>query len=117
MSALFSPWTVGPLALPNRIVVAPMCQYSAEDGRATDWHLLHLGHLALSGAGLLITEATAVLPEGRISPADLGLYDDATERALQPVVRAIRRHSPIRKCCNSARWQSCPAMVALSTTP
>ncbi|HZR34489.1 MAG TPA: NADH:flavin oxidoreductase/NADH oxidase [Nevskia sp.] len=96
MSALFSPWTIGPLSLPNRIVVAPMCQYSAEDGRATDWHLLHLGHLALSGAGLLITEATAVLPEGRISPADLGLYDEATERALQPVVRAIRRHSPIR---------------------
>jgi 2,4-dienoyl-CoA reductase-like NADH-dependent reductase (Old Yellow Enzyme family) len=96
MSALFAPWTVGPLSLDNRIVVAPMCQYSAEEGCATDWHTVHLGHLALSGAGLLITEATAVLPEGRISPADLGLYDAATERALQPVLRAIRKHSPIR---------------------
>jgi 2,4-dienoyl-CoA reductase-like NADH-dependent reductase (Old Yellow Enzyme family) len=96
MSALFSPWSIGPLALDNRIVVAPMCQYSAEDGNATDWHLLHLGHLALSGAGLLITEATAVLPEGRISPADLGLWNEANERALEPVVRAIRRHAPIR---------------------
>jgi 2,4-dienoyl-CoA reductase-like NADH-dependent reductase (Old Yellow Enzyme family) len=96
MSALFSPWSIGPVALANRIVVAPMCQYSAEDGSATDWHLLHLGHLALSGASLLITEATAVLPEGRISPADLGLWNEANERALEPVVRAVRRHSPIR---------------------
>lgn len=96
MSALFAPWTIGPVSLDNRIVVAPMCQYSADEGCATDWHLLHLGHLALSGAGLLITEATAVLPEGRISPADLGLWNEANERALEPVVRAIRRHSPIR---------------------
>lgn len=96
MSALFAPWTIGPVSLDNRIVVAPMCQYSAEEGRATDWHMVHLGHLALSGAALLITEATAVLPEGRISPADLGLCDEATERALEPVLRAIRRHSPIR---------------------
>jgi 2,4-dienoyl-CoA reductase-like NADH-dependent reductase (Old Yellow Enzyme family) len=95
MSALFAPWTIGPLPLANRIVVAPMCQYSAEDGNATDWHMVHLGHLALSGAGLLITEAAAVLPEGRISPADLGLWSEANERALEPVLRAIRRHSPI----------------------
>jgi 2,4-dienoyl-CoA reductase-like NADH-dependent reductase (Old Yellow Enzyme family) len=68
MSALFTPYRLGSLELRNRIVIAPMCQYSAEEGRATDWHLIHLGNLALSGAGLLIIEATAVLPEGRISP-------------------------------------------------
>ncbi len=96
MSKLFSPVSLGPVPLANRIAVAPMCQYSAEDGRATDWHLLHLGHLALSGAGILFTEATAVLPEGRISPADLGLWSDATEQALRPVVEAIRKHSPIK---------------------
>jgi NADH:flavin oxidoreductase / NADH oxidase family len=73
MSALFTPYRLGALKLRNRIVIAPMCQYSAEEGRATDWHLIHLGNLALSGAGLLVIEATAVLPEGRISPDDLGL--------------------------------------------
>jgi len=96
MSMLFSPISLGPLELSNRIAVAPMCQYSAEDGKATDWHLLHLGQMALSGAGILFTEATAVLPEGRISPGDLGLWSDDTEAALRPVVRAIRNHSPIR---------------------
>ncbi|GIL39864.1 NADH:flavin oxidoreductase/NADH oxidase [Roseiterribacter gracilis] len=93
MSALFSPIDLRGVALPNRIVVSPMCQYSAEDGRATDWHMLHLGHLALSGAGLLFVEATAVEADGRITPADLGLYDDATEAALVPVLAAIRRYS------------------------
>jgi 2,4-dienoyl-CoA reductase-like NADH-dependent reductase (Old Yellow Enzyme family) len=73
MSALFTPYRLGSLELRNRIVIAPMCQYSAEEGRATDWHLIHFGNLALSGAGLLIIEATAVLPEGRISPDGLGL--------------------------------------------
>ena len=71
MTQLFSPFSIGNLRLKNRIVIAPMCQYSAENGDATDWHLIHLGHLALSGAGLLIIEATAVEPEGRISPAAL----------------------------------------------
>jgi 2,4-dienoyl-CoA reductase-like NADH-dependent reductase (Old Yellow Enzyme family) len=73
-----------------------MCQYSAEDGCATDWHMIHLGHLALSGAGLLIVEATAVSPEGRITPADLGLYSDANETALAHVLSAIRRYAPIK---------------------
>jgi 2,4-dienoyl-CoA reductase-like NADH-dependent reductase (Old Yellow Enzyme family) len=93
MSTLFSPLALGPLTLQNRIVIAPMCQYSAQDGQAQDWHLMHLGGLALSGAGLLITEATAVEPVGRISAADLGLYDDATEAALGRVLQAIRKHS------------------------
>ncbi|MFM9915738.1 MAG: NADH:flavin oxidoreductase/NADH oxidase [Rhizobacter sp.] len=95
MSHLFTPWQLGPLELANRIVIAPMCQYSATDGSATDWHLIHLGHLALSGAGLLIVEATAVSPEGRISPQDLGLYSDANEAALARVLGAVRAHSPI----------------------
>jgi len=96
MSHLFSPWSLGPLALPNRIVIAPMCQYSAEEGCASDWHLVHLGHLALSGAGMLIVEATAVTSEGRISPQDLGLYSDANEQALERVLKVVRAHSPIR---------------------
>lgn len=96
MSKLFSPYQIGPLELSNRIVVAPMCQYSARDGLATDWHTIHLGNLALSGAALLILEATAVTPEGRISPADLGLWSDAHLEALKPIVATIRRHSPIK---------------------
>ena len=93
MSHLFTPFSLGSLSLKNRIVIAPMCQYSAVDGAATDWHMLHLGHLALSGAALLMTEAAAVEPIGRITPADLGLYSDATEAALRPVLKAIRHYS------------------------
>src|SRR4051812_29474612 len=96
MSKLFSPYTIGSLALDNRVVIAPMCQYSANDGIASDWHLIHLGHMALSGAALLILEATAVTPEGRISPSDLGLWSDAHAAALAPVVQSIRAHSPIK---------------------
>lgn len=96
MSQLFAPWCLGPLDLPNRIVIAPMCEYSADDGSATDWHMIHLGHLALSGAGLMVLEATAVSPEGRISPRDLGLYSDANEAALARVLAAIRAYSPIK---------------------
>jgi 2,4-dienoyl-CoA reductase-like NADH-dependent reductase (Old Yellow Enzyme family) len=90
MSLLFNPCHLGPLLLPNRVVIAPMCQYSAEDGNAGDWHLMHLGSLAVSGAGLLILEATAVLPEGRISAGDLGLWSDSNEAALDRVLRALR---------------------------
>jgi 2,4-dienoyl-CoA reductase-like NADH-dependent reductase (Old Yellow Enzyme family) len=93
MSTLFTPFAIGPLTLPNRIVIAPMCQYSAREGSATDWHLIHLGNLALSGAGLLIIEATAVSPEGRISPDDLGLWSDENEAALARVLRGIRAYS------------------------
>ncbi|WP_419730333.1 NADH:flavin oxidoreductase/NADH oxidase [Lichenicola sp.] len=95
MSRLFEPLSLGGLQLPNRIIIAPMCQYSAEAGSASDWHMIHLGHLALSGAGLLILEATAVSPEARISPGDLGLYSDANEQALARVLGAVRRYSSI----------------------
>src|SRR4030095_549420 len=93
VSALFSPLQANRLQLANRIVIAPMCQYSAEEGCATDWHQIHLGQLALSGAGLLIIEATAVSDVGRISPVDLGLYSDANEAALARVLAAIGKYS------------------------
>jgi NADPH2 dehydrogenase len=115
MSKLFSPAKLRDLALSNRIVIAPMCQYSAENGCATDWHMIHLGNLALSGAAMLCLEATAVEPIGRITPGDLGLYDDATEAALKPVLAAIRKHSKIavamqishagRKGSSNPPWQ------------
>jgi len=113
-SKLFSPYQLGPMALSNRIAIAPMCQYSADEGLATDWHMIHLGHLALSGAALLIIEATAVTPEGRISPDDLGLWSDAHLDALKPIVAAMRKHSPVktavqlahagRKASSAAPW-------------
>src|SRR5262245_37627683 len=77
--ALFERMPIRGLELANRIVIAPMCQYSAEDGCMNDWHLIHLGHLAMSGAALLTIEATAVLPEGRITYADVGLWNEKTE--------------------------------------
>lgn len=114
MSQLFTQANVGSVALDNRIVIAPMCQYSADAGKATAWHRIHLGNLALSGAGLLIIEATAVEPEGRISPQDLGLWDDETQQALRVVLDDIRQYSPIkmgiqlghagRKASVSAPW-------------
>lgn len=88
---LFTPIKVGGLDLENRLVVAPMCQYSADDGNANAWHTMHLGTLANSGAGLLILEATGVQREGRITHGCLGLYSDANEQALRPVVEACRR--------------------------
>ena len=93
MSALFTPLEVGGLSLSNRIVIAPMCQYSAEDGCMTDWHVIHLGQLALSGAALLTIEATAVTPEGRISYGDTGLWSDANEEAMGRVLASVRRWS------------------------
>ncbi len=96
MPRLFEPITLRGLTLPNRIMVSPMCQYSAVDGSATDWHLAHLGSLALSGAGLLCLEATAVTAEGRITPGDLGLYSDDNEHALARVVGTIRAAASIK---------------------
>jgi len=92
---LFEPFHVGNLMLANRIVVAPMCQYSAVNGAMTDWHLIHLGHLALSGAALLTIEATAVEPLGRITYADVGLWDDTTQAAMARILDSVRRHSDI----------------------
>jgi len=107
---LFSPTKVGGLSLDNRIVIAPMCQYSAVDGCMTDWHQIHLGHLALSGAALLTIEAAAVVPEGRITYGDVGLYDDATEAALAKTLESVRRWSdmPIAiQLAHAGRKASC----------
>jgi 2,4-dienoyl-CoA reductase-like NADH-dependent reductase (Old Yellow Enzyme family) len=115
MSLLFSPIRLRNLTVPNRIVVSPMCLYVAKEGRATSWHLIHLGSMALSGAGLLCIEATAVEAEGRITAGDLGLWNDATEAALQPVLAAIRQNSNIgvimqlahagRKASSKVPWE------------
>jgi 2,4-dienoyl-CoA reductase-like NADH-dependent reductase (Old Yellow Enzyme family) len=94
VSALFQPLALRTVQLRNRIVVSPMCQYSAESGCATDWHLVHWGQLLQSGAGCVFVEATAVSPEGRISPADLGLYDEASELAFATVLRRARAVTP-----------------------
>ena len=91
--ALFRPIRIRSLELVNRIVIAPMCQYSAENGCMNDWHLIHLGHLALSGAALVTIEATAVTSEGRITYGDVGLYSDESESAIARVLEAIRRWS------------------------
>ncbi len=93
MSALFSPLVLRDLRLVNRVVVSPMCQYSADDGLANDWHMIHMGSMALSGAALFTIEATAVTQEGRITPGCLGLWSDAHESALAPILAAVRRYS------------------------
>jgi 2,4-dienoyl-CoA reductase-like NADH-dependent reductase (Old Yellow Enzyme family) len=89
MSLLFSPFQLRSVRLKNRIVVSPMCQYSAHDGLANDWHLVHLGSRAVGGAGLVLTEAVAVTPEGRISSADLGLWNDEQVAPLQRITRFL----------------------------
>ena len=105
-SALFTPFDLRGLALPNRIVISPMCQYSAAEGSATDWHCIHLGQLAIGGAGLLFVEATAVEPVGRITPSCLGLWSDDNERALSRIIAVIRKYSPIAlgiQLCHAGR--------------
>ena len=102
-SLLFSPLTLqaprGALMLPNRIVVAPMCQYMADQGAATDWHLAHWANLLNSGAALVTIEATAVVPEGRITPGCLGLWDERTEAALATTLQRARALAPQTAVC------------------
>lgn len=95
MSKLFSPFTLRGLEFKNRIFVSPMCQYSAKNGMAETWHLVHLGSRAVGGAGLVMVEATAVLPEGRISPYDLGLWSDHHAEALAPIAHFIREQGAV----------------------
>ena len=93
MSALFTPVQLRGLTLPNRIMVAPMCQYSADNGEATDWHFTHINSLALSGAAMFCIEATGVEAIGRITHGCLGLWNDATETALKPILASVRKRS------------------------
>jgi 2,4-dienoyl-CoA reductase-like NADH-dependent reductase (Old Yellow Enzyme family) len=121
-SALFSPIKLAGLTLPNRIVVAPMCQYSADDGVGTDWHMTHLGMLANSGAGLLVLEATHVERLGRITHGCLGLYSDACEDALVRIVDHCRRIGTAklgiqlahagRKASSQRPWEGAKALPA-----
>ncbi|MEL5847983.1 MAG: NADH:flavin oxidoreductase/NADH oxidase [Candidatus Igneacidithiobacillus chanchocoensis] len=92
---LFSPWQLRSVTLRNRIVMAPMCQYSTPDGVASDWHLVHLGSRAVGGAGLVMVEAAAVSPEGRISPDDLGIWTDAQAEALRPIVDFVHQQGAV----------------------
>jgi len=114
MPSLFEPLTLRGLTLPNRIAVSPMCQYQAQEGEVNDWHFVHLGGLAQGGAGLVITEAVAVVPEGRISPNDLGLWNDTQIEGLARSARFIAAQGAVpgiqlahagRKASRPAPWQ------------
>jgi 2,4-dienoyl-CoA reductase-like NADH-dependent reductase (Old Yellow Enzyme family) len=111
--SLFSPLALRGVTLPNRLAVSPMCEYSSVDGFANDWHLVHLGSRAVGGAGLVFTEATAVVPEGRISPEDLGIWKDEHVPMLARIASFIREHGSVagmqlahagRKASTAAPW-------------
>ena len=114
MSVLFSPFPQRSITLRNRIVVSPMCQYSCTDGVATDWHLVHLGSRAAGGAAVVIAEATAVEARGRISPGDLGLWQDAQIDPLARLTKFIREQGAVpaiqlahagRKASTARPWE------------
>ncbi|MDU0344363.1 NADH:flavin oxidoreductase/NADH oxidase [Microbacterium sp. KSW2-29] len=123
MSALFTPLSIRGIELRNRLWVSPMCQYSAVEGVPNDWHHVHLAQFAAGGAGLVIAEATAVSPEGRISPQDAGLWTDAQAEAWRPVVAAIRARGAVagvqlghagRKASTSAPLSGARGSVAVA---
>src|SRR3977135_3801330 len=114
MPGLFDPLAIRDLTFANRMFVSPMCQYSSKDGYANDWHFVHLGSRAVGGAGLIFTEATAVLPEGRISPQDLGIWDDGHIELWGRIVGFIQEQGSIsgmqlahagRKASTSRPWE------------
>lgn len=109
MSKLFSPLTIKGITLKNRIVTSPMCQYSATDGFANDWHLVHLGTRAVGGVGLVIAEATAVAPEGRITPGDLGLWTDRQIDGLRKITEFIHLQGAVAgvQIAHAGRKASC----------
>jgi 2,4-dienoyl-CoA reductase-like NADH-dependent reductase (Old Yellow Enzyme family) len=120
MSKLFSRFKLRELEFKNRIFVSPMCQYSAHDGIADTWHMVHLGSRAVGGAGLVMVEATAVVPEGRISPHDMGIWSDRHAEALAPIAHFIREQGAVpaiqlahagRKASTDAPWLSRGALV------
>src|SRR5437868_15066741 len=95
MAGLFGPLAIRDLTFANRVFVSPMCQYSSQDGYANDWHFVHLGSRAVGGAGLVLTEATAILPEARISPQDLGIWADEHVEMLSRIVRFIHEQGSV----------------------
>lgn len=112
MSQLFEPIKIRNTEIRNRAWVSPMCQYSAVDGSPADWHLVHLGQYATRGAGLVFAEATAVVPEGRISPADTGLWNDEQVTAWQRITRFLREHgaTPAVQLAHAGRKASTAAL-------
>ena len=111
---LFTPLQLRDVRLRNRVMVSPMCQYSSIDGYANDWHLVHLGSRAVGGAAVVLTEAAAVTPEGRISPDDLGIYRDGHIEMLSRIFRFIEEHGAVpgmqlahagRKASTSSPWK------------
>src|SRR4051812_32692821 len=120
MSLLFQPIQFRDIRLKNRIVVSPMCEYSSVNGFANDWHLVHLGSRAVGGAGLVFTEATAVSPEGRISPDDLGIWNDDHVTFLQRITSFIKAQGSVagiqlahagRKASHHSPWKSGKALL------
>ena len=120
MSRLFSPLTIKNTTFKNRIVVSPMCQYSSVDGFANDWHLVHLGTRAVGGAGLVITEAAAVSPEGRITPDDLGIWKDEHIEFFKRITNFIEEQGSVagiqlahagRKASHSSAWKGAKVLV------
>src|SRR3954471_5359117 len=114
MAQLFTPYRLRDLTFKNRVFVSPMCQYSSADGMPTDWHLVHLGSRAVGGAALVIVEATAVSPEGRITPWDSGIWSDAHADAFRRITRFIREQDSVpgvqlahagRKASTDAPWR------------
>jgi len=114
MSKLFSPLSIREIEFRNRIFVSPMCQYSSDDGMPNDWHLVHLGSRAVGGAALVMVEASAVSPEGRISPHDSGMWSDDHARAFQRITRFIKNQGAVpgiqlahagRKASTDAPWR------------
>jgi len=114
VTVLFTPLRLRETTLRNRVAVSPMCQYSAREGLPTAWHLVHLGSRAVGGAGLVVAEATAVTPEGRISPADTGIWSDAHAEAWAPIARFVAEHGAVpalqlahagRKASTDAPWR------------
>ncbi len=114
MSKIYTPLTIRGLELPNRIVVSPMCQYSSVNGMANDWHLVHLGSRAVGGAGLIITEAAAISPEGRITPSDMGIWSDEHIQPLKRITTFIKEQGTAvgiqlahagRKASTLAPWE------------
>ncbi|MHB1022431.1 MAG: NADH:flavin oxidoreductase/NADH oxidase [Acidobacteriaceae bacterium] len=119
-SHLFAPLTLCSVTFPNRIAVSPMCQYSAVDGFANDWHFVHLGSRAVGGAGLIFTEATAVSPEGRISPQDLGIWNDAHVAELKRITDFLHRqgaHAGIQLAHAGRKASMCPPWEKTHAVP
>jgi 2,4-dienoyl-CoA reductase-like NADH-dependent reductase (Old Yellow Enzyme family) len=123
MSHLFDPLNLRSVTLPNRIAVSPMCQYSSTDGLADDWHLVHLGSRAAGGAGLVLTEAAAVTPQGRISPQDLGIWSDEHIKPLARIVHFIEQRGSVagiqlahagRKASTPPPWENRPGTLSVA---